>query len=203
MKQATGNVCNTYRRNVSIRLVSGGHSFSQVPAGALATAERPVGVEILSVKTTLVPAEYFVAGHEADYLALAGLACATDETAVATSPENDAIAVMALARKACDALAAAFGSDIEYLSPLAAQCPVECTDAIWAHSCAGVLYIKVYGGGALRFAETAYAADEQETAYYLARVADAFPDIRRAILTGEAAAARKYIGANIGNILCE
>jgi len=187
---------------VSIRLVSGGHSFSQVPDSVLA-AERPVGVEVLSVKTTLVPAEYFVAGHEADYLALAGLACAPDETAVATSYEGETIAVMAIARKAYDILSAAFGTDIEYLSPLAAQCPVECKDAIWAHGDGSVLYIKVYGGGAMRFAETAYAADVQETAYYLSRVADAFPDIRRTILTGEAAAARKYIGDNIENIVCE
>ena len=159
----------TSLNNVSIRLLSGGHSFSLEELGArVAATEGAVEVVVLTPKTTLVPEEFFAAEHAALYLNEVGLAVTDGECAVCSKPVGGVVAVMAIDVACFDVLQDA---DVVYTTPLLAECAVEEGSAL--HLEGGLLYLRIYNGG-MRFAEVVECANDADILYYLTKIDEVY-----------------------------
>jgi hypothetical protein len=145
---------------VSIRLLSGGHSFS---ASAIDQAAKSVigdaVVEIVTPKTTLVPAAVFRAEVAVDCLAMVGLAPSIDEVVVFSPEVDDRVAVMAI-NKACFAhLSLVFGDAVTFVSPLImGRVP---KDGVLIELVDSVLYVRIFNGGML-FGEAIEAKNDAD-----------------------------------------
>jgi hypothetical protein len=145
---------------VSIRLLSGGHSFS---ASAIDQAAKSLGsdavVELITPKTTLVPATVFRAELAAEYLDMLGLAPSIDEAVVFSPEVDDRVAVMAI-NKACFAhLSLVFGDAVTFVSPLImGRVP---KDGVIIELIDGVLYVRIFNGGML-FGEAIEAKNDAD-----------------------------------------
>lgn len=149
--------------NVSIRLKSGGHSFSGAELDALRGAKQPVEVVLLTAKTTLVPAEFFDMTHAADYLADVGLAASMDEAVVASKPVDGVVAVMAIAER-CLAEMQSVATEVVFTSPLLPEQTVKQGSVLRLED--NLLYVRVYGDD-LRFAEVMAVESDADILYYL------------------------------------
>lgn len=156
----------TSLNKVSIRLTSGGHSFST----AELIASSSVEVAVLTHKTTLVPSALFDGDHAADYLAEVGLAPSVSERVVASEPLNDTVAVMAILVNAYDELAAT-GADLTFSSPLADDAAV--ARGTLLHLEGDVLYVRHYSDG-LKFAEAFECRTDADVLYYVATVNEVY-----------------------------
>lgn len=159
----------TSLNNVSIRLLSGGHSFSLEELNArIAAAQGAVEVVVLTPKTTLVPEEFFAAEHAAIYLNEVGLAPAMGECVVCSKPIGGVVAVMAIDVACFDALQDA---EVVYTTPMLAECVVEEGSVLQLEG--GLLYVRIYNGG-MRFAEVMECANDADILYYLTKIDEVY-----------------------------
>ncbi len=156
----------TSLNNVSIRLKSGGHSFSALELSAeVRSASQPVEVVVLTAKSTLVPAEFFDREHAADYLIEVGLTPSVAECAVYSDVVNGAVAVMAVSKRCYAELRELIAVGVRFTSPLLEDDILEKGSVLHLES--DVLYVRIFDGG-LRFAEALECKNDADMLYYLA-----------------------------------
>ena len=156
----------TSLNNVSIRLKSGGHSFSALELSAeVHSASQPVEVVVLTAKSTLVPAEFFDREHTADYLIEVGLTPSVAECAVYSDVVNGAVAVMAVSKRCYAELRESIAVGVRFTSPLLEDDILEKGSVLHLES--DVLYVRIFDGG-LRFAEALECKNDADMLYYLA-----------------------------------
>ena len=188
------------QNNVSIRLKSGGHSFSGAELDALRGAKQPVEALLLTSKSTLVPAEFFDKAHAADYLADVGLATSVDEVAVFSKPTCGVVAVMAIAERTLIELQSV-AKEIVFTSPLLAEQTVEQGSVL--HLEDDLLYVRVYGDG-LRFAEVVEIKNDADILYYLTVINEVYGICNMfARAKGDTARLQRLCKQIFKNLLCE
>ena len=186
--------------NVSIRLKSGGHSFSGVELDALRGAKQPVEVVLLTAKTTLVPVEFFDMAHAADYLADVGLATSGDEVVVTSRPVDGVVAVMAVAGRTLADLQS-IATEVVFTSPLLAEQRVEQGSVLSLED--DLLYVSVYGDG-LRFAEVMEIKSDADILYYLTVIDEVYAIFNMsAHAKGDAARLQRLCKQIFNNLICE
>ena len=192
----------TSLNNVSIRLKSGGHSFSTSELSAeMRSASQPLEVVVLTAKTTLVPAEFFNREHVADYLAEVGLSPAADECAVCSNAEGGVVAVMAISKQCHEELNDAISAGVTFTSPLIANSDIEKGSVI--HLEDGVLYVNIYDGD-MRFAEAFECANDADVLYYLATVNEVYGIYNMyARARGDVKHLQKLLKPIFKNLVCE
>ncbi len=144
---------------MSIRLWSDGHSFPAELQGGI--DKGALLVELLSPKTTLVPAAEFRSEEAAEYLRLAGLPCRESESAVWSNESADIVAVMAIDRSVRELLPA----NVEFTSPLLTA-PKPAAQSLWAARYEELIYIKVWEDE-VRLAEVLTLHSEEDLLYYI------------------------------------
>lgn len=162
---------NQYKNNnVSIRLRSGGHSFSPNDIAAFMSmtgGEASPKFEIVTPKTTLVPAKMFDKQSAEEYLAFVGIAPADDEVLVFSEAIHDKVAVMAMNRECHLQLSLTFGSNMTFTSPLIEGhqpmqgAIVELVD--------DVLYVRIFNGQ-LIFGEAVAVANDADLRYVVEKI---------------------------------
>lgn len=192
----------TSLNNVSIRLKSGGHSFSASELGAeVRSASQPVEVVLLTAKTTLVPAEFFDEEHAADYLAEVGLAPSADECAVYSNTVNGVVAVMAINKACYDTLKVSIPAGVVFTSPLMGDSTLQKGSVI--HLEERVMCVNVYDGG-LRFAEAFECENDADVLYYLATVNEVYGIYNMyARAMGDVKHLQKLLKSIFKNLVCE
>ena len=152
---------------VSIRLMSGGHSFSPAQVEEMAKEGSALTAELITAKITLVPEVMFDPERIVEYLAFVGIAPAHDEVAVYSPAVDDKVAVMAIAKSCYEKLVAEFGKNITFSSPLIqGHAPkqgalVDLVD--------DVLYVRIFNGGML-FGEAVAVANDADILFALESV---------------------------------
>ena len=192
----------TSLNNVSIRLKSGGHSFSGTALdAALHSASQSVEVVVLTPKTTLVPTEFFDVEHAADYLIELGLAPTISECVVHSVDKEGIIAVMAMSHKCYDELKELIPSGVIFTSPLLeGDVPVE---GSIIHLEDGVLYVRIYRG-VLRFAEAFECKTDADVLYYLATLNSVYNIYNMyACARGDVKRLQKLLKRLFKNFVCE
>lgn len=205
MKQATGRINRrSVTDNVSIQLALDGHSFSIV-GGQRVLSEPAVKVEILTVRTLLVPEELFAPEHAAALLAADGKAPLTGEETVCTAPQQDVAAVMAVPSRALQQLREQLGegTTLTYTTPLLLD-PHPTKPTVLLQWIAGYLYIKIYHAG-LRLAEVLPAPTDADIRYAIERLDTAFPFNRYTLQVAGSEARRvgKLAGKFFKHVRCE
>lgn len=158
----------TSLNNVSIRLKSGGHSFSTATLGAeVRSAASPVMVSLLTPKTTLVPAEFFDDKHAAHYLAEVGLGLTMNECVVCSDAVEGVVAVMAISEQCYLELQRVVPMGMRFTSPLLEGETIEKGSIL--HLDEDVLYVRVYKDG-MQFAEAMECQSDADVLYYLAKI---------------------------------
>lgn len=150
---------------VSIRLMSGGHSFSREDIDSLARCTNGNAiVEIITPRTTLVPTTMFHAEAIDDYLRMVGRGHRHDEVVVVSPEVDDRVAIMALDRECHDYLREAFGGNIHFVSPLIlSRVPKE--GAI-IELVGEVMYVRIFNGGMI-FGEAIVIPTDADMLYAL------------------------------------
>ena len=157
----------TVSNYVSIQLPLGGHSFSQKDITKCAADGAVAEVVVSTVKSVAVPEPLFNAAAMVDYLAMAHLAVAKNEVAVAAEPKDGIVVVMAVNAE-CDALLQkSYPQGVVYRSPLTmGELPEE---GSVLHLAEGVLYIRVVKQG-LQLAEAVEVNGEADILYVLEQI---------------------------------
>ena len=173
MKQVTGNNQSHNSKRLSIRLRSGGHSFScdSLPRAAQ-NDDTDIEFTVITHKCTLVPAEAFEDSDAAEYLAIEGLACTKEERPVCAA-DNDTIAVMAVDAACADTVACKFGRRASFTTPLLKRYSPH-GKALHIYRADGVVFMKLYDDRTLKYAAAVRAADTDEVLYYAALVNERF-----------------------------
>lgn len=162
------------KNKVSIRLESGGHSFSEEQLSRALASGEGVEVEIITPRTTLMPAEAHLA--PAEVLRMAGLAPLATECAVESVAVDGRVAVMAVDSALCARLS---GCSVAYLSPLAS---VDCSrEGVQLNLIGSVLYLHIVEDGVLRVAEALPVATDADILYYLERFNEVYLIYNRAV----------------------
>lgn len=188
-------MANAVLNKVSIRLESGGHTFS--PAQCPET-EGAVEVVVSTFKTTLVPAELFVEEDARHILTAVGCAPAMNERVVSSAPQGGIVAVMAIDAACYDALTARYGERLCFTSPLMADNDMK--RGVAMHLDKDVLYVRVYDD-TLRFAEAMEMSSDGDMLYCLEsinRVYDIYNMYARA--TGDTARLKRVAGRSFKNL---
>lgn len=188
---------NKSLNKVSIRLASGGHSFS--PAALRVEGDGVVEVVISTPKSTLVPAELFVAEDHCSHLTAVGIAPASNEQVVHSAEVDGIVAVMAVNGECVELLRRNYGSRLSFVSPLLEDAAPERGALIRLD--ADVLYVRIYDGG-LRFAEAMEIAADADVQYYLEniqRVYDIYNMYARA--TGDTERLKRIAGRCFKNLV--
>ena len=203
MKQATGSNTPQSINKVSIQLTLDGHSFSAPALSGEFPGDGPVEVELLTLRTMLVPEELFDKEHAGEVLAAAGMAALPGECPVWSAPQQNAVAVMAAAENALAVVHERLGGRARYTTPLLCV-PQTSVPTVWMYYAAGLLYIKVYDGK-LRFAEVVPAPDEADLLYMLERLGSEFRlrDYTLRIGSGDGRALKRKLGGYFRQIVCE
>ena len=149
--------------NVSIRLMSGGHAFSNQDVETIKSAGNGAVVEIVTSKTVLRPAEGFDPAKAEEDLVATGCAVEDNEAVVCSAAHNGRVAVMAVAAALVEAIKAA-AVKVGYTSPLLLGEDVE--EGAYIALYDDVLYVRVYKAG-LRFAEAMTVAGDADILFYL------------------------------------
>lgn len=132
---------------VSIRLMSGGHSFSPTEIEGMAKEGSALTAELITAKITLVPEVMFDPERIVEYLAFVGIAPTHDEVAVYSPAVDDKVAVMAMAKSCYEKLVAEFGENITFSSPLIqGHAPKQ---GALVDLVEDVLYVRIFNGGML------------------------------------------------------
>lgn len=155
---------NNHNNKVSIRLLSGGHSFSSAVVADAVAADAVLDAEVITPKTTLVPATMFDKQRVDHYLAFVGLAPAADEVAVYSPEVDDRVAVMAMSEECYAQLTLQFGGNVVFTSPIIkGHAPkqgalIDIVD--------DVLYVRIFNG-AMLFGEAVGVANDADVLYAL------------------------------------
>lgn len=152
--------------NVSIRLMSGGHTFSIKDIDAIKQAGAGAVVEFVTPKTVLRPEQDFDRANAADDLAATGYVVADNEVMVSTKAQNGKVAVMAVSAACVEAIEA-LGVEFVYTSPLLAG--DDPTEGSYIALYGDVLYVRVYKDG-MRFAEAIAVENDADVLYYLTTI---------------------------------
>lgn len=205
MRPATGSNPLSDPKKVSIQLKLGGHSFSDSDASLPADAAAgDVEFVLLTEKSVLVPREHFDPACAADYLAVNGVPCAEDETAVSSDPARPIVAVMAIASGALDVLRRRFGAELRFTTPLLAD-ETDPYPVIRLHAVDDrLLYISVFDDG-LQLAEVFPTSGADDELSLLQRLEEQFdPDDFLLRLTGDRLRERrKMLKRYYSEVTCE
>ena len=166
MRPETGNNSpSADNRKVSVRLDSGGHSFSadNLPKRAFAQ-DVQVEFTVVTHKTVLVPAEAFDPEAAAALLAVAGLPCSADEEPLCITA-GDKTAVAAIDCRCATEIARLFGGRAAFVSPLLHDCPAE-ERRLCIRTLGKVTFFTITDNGRLRFAEAFRTENSDEVLYY-------------------------------------
>lgn len=188
-------MANTTSIKVSIRLESGGHTFSPE---SLVTTSGAVEVVVSTHKTTLVPAELFVEAEAASALVAVGCAPAHDERVVCSDAKDGIVAVMAVSAACYDTLMKCYGDRLHFTTPLFESWDME--RGIFLYLSAEVLYVRIHDG-VLRFAEAMEIASDGDVCYYLEsinRVYDIYNMYARAL--GDTVRLKRILGRLFKNL---
>lgn len=148
---------------VSIRLMSGGHSFSGSEGERQFAGASVVEVTLVTHKSVLVPMEGLVPEDAEYHLAAVGLMPTLEERVVCSAPHNGIVAVMAVAKSCYDYLAG-LSAQVVYLSPLLVEDAPEEGSVLTLYG--DTLYVCVYRAG-LRFAEAIAVHSDADLLYYV------------------------------------
>ena len=163
----------SFNKKVSIQLKLDGHSFSRNTLPTEVGADATVEVELLTRKSTLVPAECFEPELAANYLWIAGRGCTADESPVWSRAEDGVIAVMALRRDISEELQDLYGTRIRYTSPL-----LRVVDSNYQHlyiyNASDLAYFKLYNGELLEFCEVLPTTGKDDILYMVEKIAQEF-----------------------------
>lgn len=136
------------QNKVSIRLMSGGHSFSAAEISrGIKSDDGSYVVELITPKTTLVPAAAFSVESAASYLEMVGLAPSISEVVVFSPAIDDRVAVMALNKECFAHLSLTYGDAVVFVSPLILG--REPKDGVLLELLGDVLYLRIFNGGLL------------------------------------------------------
>lgn len=160
----------TSKNNVSIRLKSGGHSFSEVELREMISSTDSVDAVVLTPKTVLVPAEVFDNECAQDNLVAVGLAPCLNECVVATEPIDGVVAVMAINAE-CNKVLRNAAAELTFSTPLLSSKTIE--DGSILHIEDGLLYVRVYNKG-LQFADVVACKSDADIIYYLAKIDEVY-----------------------------
>lgn len=152
--------------NVSIRLMSGGHTFSTKDLETIRQAGAGAVVEFVTHKTVLRPEQGFDMTNAVDDLTATGYAVAENEVVVSGRAQSGRVAVMAVSAACVEAIEA-LGVEVAYTSPLLAGEDLAEGSHIALYG--DVLYVRVYKGG-LRFAEAIAVENDADLLYYLVNI---------------------------------
>ena len=177
MRQVTGSNPIPKQNEVSIRLNSGGHSFSADTLSALAQrADREPSTRFVFVidtpRVTLVPREEFSAEATESYLAVCGIECLPDEIAIAIDQSAPIVAVAAINRTTHESIIAKLGERAEFTNPLLDDRHPEqhCVSICVGE---GVCYVRYHKAEGLRFAEALTLGSDEDLLYYTMRIFEA------------------------------
>ncbi len=177
MRQVTGSNPIPQQNEVSIRLNSGGHSFSADTLSALAQrAESEPNARIVFVvdtpRVTLVPREEFSTEAMESYLAVCGIECLSDEIAIAVDADEPIMAVVAINRAAHESIIAKLGDKAKFTTPLLDDRHPEqhCVSISIGES---VCYVRYQRPNELRFAEALTLGSDEDLLYYTMRIFEA------------------------------
>ncbi len=152
---------------VSIRLMSGGHSFSPAQVEEMAKEGSALTAELITAKITLVPEVMFDPERIVEYLAFVGIAPAHDEVAVYSPAVDDKVAVMAMARSCYEKLVAEFGKNITFSSPLIqGHAPKQ---GALVDLVEDVLYVRIFNGGML-FGEAMRVENDADILFFFEQI---------------------------------
>ena len=157
--------CNMLN-NVSIRLMSGGHTFSTKDLETIRQAGAGAVVEFVTHKTVLRPEQGFDMANAVDDLTATGYAVAENEVVVSGRAQSGRVAVMAVSAACVEAIEA-LGVEVAYTSPLLAGEDLAEGSHIALYG--DVLYVRVYKGD-LRFAEAIAVENDADLLYYLVSI---------------------------------
>ena len=146
---------------MSIRLESGGHTFS--PTTLPTVADGSVEVVLSTYKTALSPVDLFESAEPEVALAAVGIAPTANERVVCSDAVDGIVAVMAINEEALVALQDKYGERLRFVSPLQEEAMEQ---GVALRLDADVLYARVYDDG-LRFAEAIEVRTEADILYYL------------------------------------
>ncbi len=173
MRPETGSNRLAKSKKMSIQLSLDGHTFSARALSDSFPGEEPVAVELLTPRTTLVPAELFDESRAEELLAACGKAAKVGERVVCSDRQAEVVAVMAADAAVLQQVAEKLGSRAHYTTPLL-RVPEQPNHTVWICRMAGLLYIKVYEAS-LVLAEVLPVATESEIVYLFERLRAAFP----------------------------
>lgn len=204
MKPETGNnSLAAQTEKVSVRIESGGHSFSSdtLPPKVLQAAEAEFCV--VTDKTVLVPDEAFDPEYAERWLAVSGLACNDDELPLCVS-RNGVTAIMAVARQCSAAIGREFGQRAHFTTPLLEEYDSE-GRKLHIRTIGQVSYFKLYENGRLRFAEALKTEGPGDILYYMHKIDGRFGlDAYHIYIYGEGAAGtRKVLKKYFNRVKCE
>ncbi len=154
--------CNMLN-NVSIRLMSGGHAFSNNDIEAIKSVGDGAVVEIVTEKTVLRPEVGFVLADAEQDLVATGYVVAENEVVICSAAHNSRVAIMAVSAACVEAIEAS-GVKVSYTSPLLAGDDIEDGSYIALYN--NVLFVRVYKAG-LRFAEAIKVENDADILFYL------------------------------------
>ena len=154
--------CNI-ANNVSIRLMSGGHTFSNKDIETIKSLGDGVVVEFVTAKTVLRPEEGFDMANAQSDLEATGYVVAENEVVISSVAESGMVTVMAV-NAACVEAITALGVTLCYSSPLTSGDDVAAGSVIALYD--DVLYVRVYSEG-LRFAEAIGVENDADILFYL------------------------------------
>ena len=154
---------------VSIRYISGGHSFSEKEIETINAEGRSVEISIITPKSVLVPVENYIDTNRDDYLAAMGLAPSANEVAIEAARKGDMVAMVAVDKAFVESLDK-IKVNILLTTPLLDK-SIEQGTIIDLVEC--VAYIRIYDGG-LRFAEAVGIYSDADLMATLERLNEVF-----------------------------
>lgn len=155
----------TIHDKVSIRLMSGGHSFSREAVDEIAAGLKGAAVvEIVTPRVTLVPTTMFHEEELENYLHMVGHGHKPSEVVVVSPEVDDRVAVLAVDKECYDYLRAKFGEKLYFVSPLIlSRVPKE--GAI-IELAGDVMYVRIFNGGMI-FGEALELSTDGDMLYWL------------------------------------
>lgn len=190
----------TTDNKVSIRLMSGGHSFSERAATseALMSATTPM-VEVITSKVTLLPEEMSSAATPKEHLQAAGITLNSEEVAIMSTPHNGMVAAMAIEQSSYRSITE-LKKEVRFTTPLLAE-NESYEVVITLHG--SVLYV-VIANPALRLAEAIEVDNDADILYYIESIARVYNIYdMRARAKGDTSRLQKLLKHQFKYLVCE
>ena len=189
---------------VSVRVDSGGHSFS-VDTLPKRASDKKTTVEFVIVtdKTVLVPSDIFSNQDAEALLAAAGVPCNSDEQPLCISA-GEMTAVAAVSKRCAELIAGRFGGRAVFASPLLEEFASD-GRKLHIRTFGSTACFKLYEDGRLRFAEMLKTAGEDDVLYYVQGLHDHFAlDAYHIYIYGDRSAeTAKLLKRYFNNVECE